>query len=562
MKRILLAVLALTMFVIPKAYAVNNYGIIVPDSKIDGIYYYKHRNDTESVKYEYHNFHEGAYIYKTSERGEIAYCIESWEPLSGATKENYSEEVSNISPDKLKRISYLAYFGYGYKDDTYDHRDPKWYALTQLLIWQITNPEYEHYLVDSITSTTSITNNYGRELSELQSLVGKEMRLPNITNTPKSVFTGDKYVLKDSLGLLDKFTVSSTSNLSTKNVSSSEIEINASGNVVDSKVVLTKTYDKYSHKYKTLSSNSFQDFMVVGNIEPEKKEINIPVIEGKITVQTSYNDYEIGGVFPNIEVKLYDENNNLIDTKITDIKGKTEFTNLKKGTYIVKYQNKEEEGFIPVSNQKTTITDTLYNNIVNGSYIPQMLTIIINKNMETNNKNVYLKGANVEFELYNDKDELIGLLKTNEKGTITKTYRTKYGNYYLIETKTYDGYELLKDKIEFNFTKLGSTDNRTYTFDIINNKVKEEITTIPKDEIPKDEISKDEIPKDKEEIKEEIITPIEMETQDVIMPDTSLDHINVSVPPTLSNSFTSTILLISLLLCLSFLCLKRLFYLH
>ncbi len=58
------------------------------------------------------------------------------------------------------------------------------------------------------------------------------------------------------------------------------------------------------------------------------------------------------------------------------------------------------------------------------------------------------KLKNVEFTLYNNKDQAIGTYKTNSKGSIT-VKDLPYGKYYFIETKCRDGYYSSNDKYHF-----------------------------------------------------------------------------------------------------------------
>ena len=69
-------------------------------------------------------------------------------------------------------INLIAYYGYGYKDSEYDHTAPYWYAVTQMYIWRIQAPNYQHYFVSSRTSTTPI-DDYEPKISEISELLTK-----------------------------------------------------------------------------------------------------------------------------------------------------------------------------------------------------------------------------------------------------------------------------------------------------------------------------------------------------------------------------------------------------
>ena len=90
-------------------------------------------------KYQYSNkttYYQKARFFRKTGTNEFAYCIE---PLN-FFNENSTYE-STISPSYLSEyqkemIKRIAYFGYGYKN----HTDVKWYAITQLMIWQYAEP--------------------------------------------------------------------------------------------------------------------------------------------------------------------------------------------------------------------------------------------------------------------------------------------------------------------------------------------------------------------------------------------------------------------------------------
>ena len=68
---------------------------------------------------------------------QFVYCIEPGTPIaSGSTiyqGQDFNQSyIANITNEQWRRISLLAYYGYGYAN----HTDIKWYSVTQVLIWQ------------------------------------------------------------------------------------------------------------------------------------------------------------------------------------------------------------------------------------------------------------------------------------------------------------------------------------------------------------------------------------------------------------------------------------------
>lgn len=75
------------------------------------------------------------------------------------------------------------------------------------------------------------------------------------------------------------------------------------------------------------------------------------------------------------------------------------------------------------------------------------------------------KLKNVQFTLYNDKDQIIGVYKTDRKGSILVN-NLPYGKYYFIETKCRDGYYSSNDKYRFELNS-----KNTVVLNITNNPI-------------------------------------------------------------------------------------------
>ena len=82
--------------------------------------------------------------------GKFVYCLEPF-ILVDEKKEDYEvfkRDLSNykyLTPEQVRKVSLLAFYGYGYKNRT----NPYWYAVTQLLIWRTVAPDSEFYFTDT-----------------------------------------------------------------------------------------------------------------------------------------------------------------------------------------------------------------------------------------------------------------------------------------------------------------------------------------------------------------------------------------------------------------------------
>lgn len=137
---------------------------------------------------------------------------------------------------------------------------------------------------------------------------------------------------------------------------------------------------------------------------------------------------------------------------ITDKEGKAVYEGkLPAGTYYLK-ELKTNPGYDiddclysfkvePNQNQNQTIlleNDNIFKNELSKA------SVEIKKTDANTNKSL----KNVEFTLYNDNDQMIGVYKTDKKGKIL-VENLPYGSYYFIETKCKDGYYSTNNKYRF-----------------------------------------------------------------------------------------------------------------
>ena len=106
-------------------------------------------------------YHQARMIRQTN-TNKLAYCLEPFNDLNN--NDNYiSTEKPNKYENQMEYISLLAYFGYGYKN----HTEPKWYAITQMLIWQVTNPNSKYYYTSTARGEKITFNEEEKEIYEL-----------------------------------------------------------------------------------------------------------------------------------------------------------------------------------------------------------------------------------------------------------------------------------------------------------------------------------------------------------------------------------------------------------
>ena len=75
--------------------------------------------------------------------GDLVYCIEPFLYMAEDHYEGYIgyKDTFGLSEEVINKMNIIAYYGYGYQN----HTDPKWYAITQMMIWETVEPNAKYY---------------------------------------------------------------------------------------------------------------------------------------------------------------------------------------------------------------------------------------------------------------------------------------------------------------------------------------------------------------------------------------------------------------------------------
>lgn len=207
-----------------------------------------------------------------------------------------------------------------------------------------------------------------------------------------------------------------------------------------------------SRHYFTISENGV---VLKETISNEKILGNIKVV--KISEDNNF--------LANAEITLYDLEGNVVQKGVTDENGLVTFTNVPYGNYQVKetiapegYNLSEEVLKVSVDKEETGLlyeAGTITNTKIRAN-------IKIKKLDQDGNKVI---GA--EFALYNSADEVIETSVTNEDG-IALFKDIVYGEYYIKEIKTPEGYIGSDEKIEVSVKE----NNLVYLYEVENTRIK------------------------------------------------------------------------------------------
>ena len=366
--------------------------------------------------------------------GDYVYCLEPFVKVNNNSSYNkYTNNFAKnlgLSDELWEKINLISYYGYQYKDDTHNHMDPKWYYITQMLIWQNVSPKARFYFTDTFKGNVNSTL-FANEIKEIYNLVNNHYKIPEF-DVPDT-YIGDTLSIIDRNGVLKKF------------AGSKNVKIN--GNILTIKI------SDLSNKFTLKKGTNNKAFIFVSSDSQN-------VLKGKMDVPVIAN-YDIKGLElkGNIKIKkygevidgdkislegvifaLFDENKNYIKEATTDKDGKAIFNNLSKGKYFIK----------EVSNDKKFVLDDNYYE-ANLKVNENNRIIDIFLELENKLKKGDLKIKKIDFdtkipikdtEFIIMKDEkIIYQGKTNVDGII-ELNNLVYGIYKIKEVMASNGYVL------------------------------------------------------------------------------------------------------------------------
>ena len=391
--------------------------------------------------------------------GHFVYCVQPWMDLDegGTYNANSSGQAEKlgVSGDTWRRISLIAYYGYGYPG----HSDERWYGITQLMIWKTVDPSGNFFFTYTANGATDYRYDWMRD--EIENLINNHYVEPRFNNTNLTLNLGESITLTDSNGVLNNFTLSKNNNNISANKSGNNLTITANS-VGSSKITLTKNlsnegtdnttvlYD-YLDKQKTISR---------GYVDPVDTDININVIGGKIRIKkvdsetkqitAQGNASMIGAVY-----EIYDSNNNKVDT-ITIGSDSTAITKaLSRGTYKIVEKSSGNHGYkVNPATYNVTISESKTYDVQVEDEVVKAKIKIYKYDSKTKQCNAQgeatLVGA--KYDVINSKGNRVDTLTIGNDCTATSKL-LPYDRYTIKEINNPVGYNI---------------DTNTYTVNIVN----------------------------------------------------------------------------------------------
>lgn len=391
---------------------------------------------------------------------EPVYCIEPGKLYLDFSEGTYNYDnnensvlsISSLTKENLRKLKLISYYGFGYGD----HNDDSWYLATQLEIWNTISP-------DCCSITYGDSNLINSQRNEIRNLVNRVTTLPSFQNRTYTQVIGDKVEYVDTNNAISNYSVTSCTNCSAS-ISGNKLIVN-SNQVGSAKVNLSRSVTNYYSPSVIYYSGSYQMLMEFGSPDPMTTSVALDIIGGTIKVQkldsaTGNNtSISVDASLANAEFSVYDENNKLVGTIITNENGYGELlVGLGKFTVV---ETKAPQGYLP-SEKKYSVN--LTNDNTEESIIVKEDVIrghaLITKEYGDDELG-YVKEAGAEFEIIDSKGNIIETIRTDEDGV--GIVKLPYGKYTLKQTKGLENYSIASD-IEIDISK----NNKIYKFNVKN----------------------------------------------------------------------------------------------
>ncbi len=390
---------------------------------IDGIYMDRYNTNTRLTYYQQARF------FRKTDTNEAAYCLEPFIDFQDGEIYESSENL-NLTPEKLDRISKLAYYGYGYQN----HTEPKWYAITQLMIWQTSDTKGNYYFTDTLNGNA--INRFLEEMNEINNLVNNAYLTPSFSNQKYQIVENDTLYLEDSNNVLNLFQ-SQNNNIVISN-NSITIENLKQGNYT---FQFIKEFNNYHTPLIFYQSNTSQNLVKTGDLNTINVNIQVEVI--KTNLQVTKIDKDTKSIIPSGDAildgaiyELYNSNNQKIK-EYEIINNQLSEENLPFGTYYLKeikaglgYKLNENIIKIEITKDNPNIEVIAENEV-----IKKQITI----QKKYGEENSLKAEENITFHIINKDNNEIKVLTTDREGKIEITL--PYGEYTIIQENTTEGYQ-------------------------------------------------------------------------------------------------------------------------
>lgn len=394
--------------------------------------------------------------------------------------------VTKLNSSQLERIRVLANVGYNKYKTT---NNIVYYAVTQLLIWQITNSDMNLYLVHDLNGIK--TNEYDQYALEILNLANEFYNNPSYRNIETNINLYEELTITDLNNQMQYYKLSNQNNNSTECTQDGNKIIFKNKDIDSTKFTFTRTLDGNDSKIYNLNN---VNYLSPGKISKDNT-INLNVNYSQMIITFNADDVLTSSF--EATYGIFDVNDRLIEKIIANNVGVYHSKYLPNGQYY--FRNITIPTYYVLNNKKYEFN--LNNNIKD-------LTINFQRKQFMLGINKYYNDELEENACYNVRNVRNGYEDTicTEKGKIYKYYEK--GTYMIKQvSSTNNGYvadyelELYNDStvIIYSYdkdnTKIIIDDNienkqesvlvyEEPLNEVVTNEEVQEINNLPIDEIP------------------------------------------------------------------------------
>ncbi|MBD9105351.1 hypothetical protein EGW03_02650 [bacterium] len=381
--------------------------------------------------------------------GHFVYCVQPWVDLTESDEYDINlsnqAEILGVSSDTWKRISQIAYYGYGYGN----HTDERWYGITQLMIWQTVDPTGSFYFTKTLNGVED--NTYDWMKNEIENLISNHYITPNFNVDNVTIHIGEEITLQDYNDVLNNFELVQNNNNATISISENKLNITGIQNGSIS-ITLKKNYDSnfldttpflYNHvNAQSIISRGRPDPVTINlNINVAGARVNVEKLDSKTLLPIPRGD----GTFKNATYGIYTETdervgqvtiqNNSIGT--SDYLPKLGRYYLKEEKSSLGYQLDTTKYYFEITADNLNPTVKVYETAIERE-------VEIFKVFADGSTTILKAEPNITFEFYlKSSMELYETATTNEKGRMSVTL--PYGVYIVKQVNTTPNYEKVQD---------------------------------------------------------------------------------------------------------------------
>ncbi len=400
-------------------------------------------------------YYQTARMYRQKETGNYAYCYEPFSFFEESGQYKNVVQPSNLTEEQKERIALIIHFGYKYKNQD----NVKWYAISQVMIWQTAYPSGDYYFTDTLNGNR--INIYQSEIEKIEKAIKDYKTTPSFSNKTYNIVKGESLELTDSNNILNKYTVSNKNatikdnKLILNNLSAGEHEIE-----------IKREDIAHNSKVTFYESKTSQGLVTLGNVEPKTVKIKVIVKETKVNINKLDNDTKTNqnsgeASLSGAKYQIMDKDRKELQIVEIDENQKATIENLPYGKYYIReieagigYTLDNNIYEFEITSNNPEINLTMYNQVIKGK-VTINKTYLLDDNL--------LKEENIEFNIYDKDSNLIATKKTNKEGTI-EIY-LPYGKYTIKQINTTEGYDIVEP---FSII-IDSTNDLTYN--LVNQKI-------------------------------------------------------------------------------------------